>query len=473
MHPLWHVARKELLELRRDGRWRSSAWALLVLLLASLGLGALREAEWQRDRTLAARSDRHHWEGQGAKNPHSAAHFGVYALPPRDVLSAIDPGIEPYVGQALWLEAHWQDFMQNRPAEDRPALQRFGELTAATSLQLLAPLLIVVLLFDSVAGERARGTWRQVRSLGVRPWHLAAGKLLACLIALAVVLAPAFLLAVWLAASSPARDTSAPLLRLALLCTGYGLYLLAFAALSVAVSAVAPSPRVALLLLLGFWVANGLVLPRATAEWAAARHPTPDASGFWNAIGNDFEYGPDGRDSAARRAQALRSDALRRYAVERVEDLPVSLAGLELQAGEEHGAAVFDRHFRRLWDTYARQDGARLWGASLAPLVALRALSMGCARSDFMHRRHFAEAAESYRRAFVARLNQELIVHGRGLDFDYKAAPSLWKTLPDFEYRPPDVSTTLRAQRVPLAWLAGWAALTLAAAWVGVTRARV
>jgi ABC-2 type transport system permease protein len=471
MHAIGRIARKELLEASRDGRLRWASGALVALLLGSLAVGALRDTEWRHERAAAMRADRRHWEQQGLKNPHSAAHFGVYALPPRDVLNALDPGIEPYVGQALWLEAHWQDFMQNRPAEDRPALQRFGELTVALTLQLLVPLLIVVLLFDSVAGERARGTWRQLRSLGVRPWHLAAGKLLGCLAALALVLAPAFGAAAWLAARAADADPSAPLQRLGMFALGYGLYLLTCAALAVAVSAWAASPRVALLLLLGFWVANGLILPRAASEWAAARHPTPDASAFWEAISNDFERGLDGQDSAARRAEALREGALRRYGVQRLEDLPVSFAGLELQSSEEHGAAIFDHHFRRLWDTYALQEQAGLRAAVLSPLVALRALSTGVARSDFQHRRHFATAAETFRRAFVARLNGELIARGKGLDFDYKVDQAFWRTLPTFEYRAPDVRSTLAAQRLPLAWLSGWACAALAAAFVATGRA--
>jgi ABC-2 type transport system permease protein len=44
----------------------------------------------------------------------------------------------------------------------------FGELTGATVLQLLVPLLIVMLSFDALAGERESGTLRQLMSLGVR-----------------------------------------------------------------------------------------------------------------------------------------------------------------------------------------------------------------------------------------------------------------------------------------------------------------
>ncbi len=473
MHPVARIARKELLELRRDGRFVAAALALLTLLVASLALGAVRHGEWQRERAHAERADRRHWEGQGAKNPHSAAHFGVYAVPPRDPLSVLDPGIEPYVGQALWLEAHWQDLMQNRPAEDRGALQRFGELTAATTLQLLAPLLVLLLLFDAIAGERERGSLRQLRSLGVTPWHWALGTMLGRGAALALVLTPALAGAALLAASTGPGDTSAPLARLALLALGYALYLCAFAGISVAVSAWAPNAHLALLILLGFWVANGLVLPRAASEWAAASDPTPDANAFWTRIGSDFEHGLDGRDSPERRTHALHAEALRRYGVQRLEDLPVSLAGLELQAAEEHGAALFDRHFRALWDTYARQDRARLLAAALTPLVALRALSMGAARSDFAQRRHFAEAAEAFRRDFVARLNSELIAHGRGLDFDYKVHPTFWKTLPVFTYEAPSAALTLRAQWAPLAWLLGWAGLAIAAAFTAVARLRV
>ena len=73
------------------------------------------------------------WLGQTKKNPHSAAHYGVYAFKPKSPLAIVDTGIDPYMGVAVWLEAHKQNEFKYRPAQDRTAVGRFGEMTAAGS----------------------------------------------------------------------------------------------------------------------------------------------------------------------------------------------------------------------------------------------------------------------------------------------------------------------------------------------------
>lgn len=460
-----HVARKELRERLRDGRFRAAAGGLGLLLLLALGTGVIERGAAERERLTAERRDRAQWEGQGRKNPHSAAHFGVYALPPSDVLGAFDPGLEAFTGRALWLEAHWQDFFQHRPAEDGGGVQRFAQLSLARVLQLLLPLLVVALLFDAWSGERERGTLRQLLSLGARPWALGLGKLAGGGAALALLLAPLLVLAALVAWRG---STAGPgtLARLAFMATGYALYLLAFAGLALTVSALASSSRAALVALLVFWAVNGLVAPRLAADLSEILHPTPAATSFWAGVSRDFEHGLDGHDPADARRQELERRVLREYGVERLQDLPVSFAGLALQASEDHGALVFDRHFSNLWDLYERQERAQLALAAVAPLLAVRALSMGAARTDFSHRRHFARAAESFRRVFVKQLNDSMAARAKGLDFDYKAEPEYWRTLPKFTYEPPALADTLRAQTAPLALLALWAAAALgAAAW--------
>ena len=172
-HPVWTIARKELRESLRDGRFRVLAVGVLALLVAGLAAGWLDTREARQTIESARAADHATWLGQGARNPHSAAHFGHYAFKPRPVLSALDRGVDAYLGTAVWLEAHWQDPFALRPAEDRTALQRFGELSAAFTLQVLAPLLVIFLGFAGFAGERERGTLRQLASLGLEARTLA------------------------------------------------------------------------------------------------------------------------------------------------------------------------------------------------------------------------------------------------------------------------------------------------------------
>lgn len=60
---------------------------------------------------------------------------------------------------------------------------------------------------------------------------------------------------------------------------------------------------------------------------------------------------------------------------------------------------MFDRRYRQLWDTFEQQQRSQEWGAGfIAPLLSLRAFSMGMAGTDFGYYRNFASAAEDQRR---------------------------------------------------------------------------
>jgi ABC-2 type transport system permease protein len=467
------IARKELLEMVRDGRFRAAAAIVTVLLLAALATGLGHQRARTEEVATAARLDRAVWEGQGEKNPHSAAHYGVYAFKPAPPLSLADRGLSAYVGQTVWLEAHWQNLASHRPAEDRTSVQRFGELTAATVLQLLLPLVIVLLSFSAFAGEKETGTLRQLSSLGVPGRTLALGKALGVAGALALLLVPASTVgAVVLALAAP-EAWGSTLGRATLLALGYILYLAAFLGLSLAVSALVSSSRVALVVLLGFWIVNSLAMPRAVADLSERLHPAPTATAMWAAMREDFARGIDGHNPADTRRKELERKVLAEYGVTKVEDLPVSFAGISLQAGEEYGNQIFDRHYGALWDTYARQDRTHLAGAVVAPLLAVRSFSMGLAGTDFAQHRHFVTAAERYRRDLQRVLNGEMTQRAKGLDFTYKAGADFWATAPRFDYEPPSLSWLLRQQAGALALLALWAAAACTAAVWAASRLRV
>lgn len=467
------IARKELVEMTRDGRFRAAAAIVGVLLLAALLTGLAHQRARNEEVATAAQLDREVWEGQGEKNPHSAAHYGVYAFKPAPPLSLADRGLTAYVGQTVWLEAHWQNLAAHRPAEDRTAVQRFGELTAAAVLQLLLPLVIVLLSFSAFAGEREAGTLRQLASLGVPGRALALGKALGVAGALGLVLVPASVIGAAVLALAAPDTWGATLVRAGLLALGYILYLAAFLGLSLAVSALAGSSRLALVVLLGFWIVNGLAAPRAIADLSERLYPAPTATAMWAEMREDFAKGIDGHSPADVRTKELEKKVLAEYGVTKVEELPVSFAGISLQAGEEYGNQVFDRHYGALWDTYARQDRVHLAGALVAPLLAVRSFSMGLAGTDFSQHRHFVTAAEGYRRDLQRVLNGEMTQKAKGLDFTYKADADFWSSAPPFTYEPPSLSFTLKQQAGPLALLLAWTvAASLAAAWAA-SRLRV
>lgn len=466
-----HIVRKEFTDVLRDGRFRWCSVLVGALLLVSLGHGWVQARSAHEERAAAQATAREHWETQGEKNPHSAAHYGIYAFKPRLALSFVDEGVDPYTGTSVWLEAHRQNDFLLRPAQDATAAQRIGALTAAQVLQHLVPLLIILLTFGALAGERERGTLRQLLATGIGRRDLAAGKALGVAGALGLLLVPAAVVgAAALVVASPGPAAS-PLARGTVLAGVYLAYFTAFLALSLAVSAWARSARTALVVLLAVWVVNGLVAPRVAVDLSKWLHPTPSALEFARTVEQEMASGagdisPPDRDASTRRLLA-------EYGVARVEDLPINAVGVYLQESEEFGNRIFDRNYGALWDTFERQSVVHETVALAAPLLAVRTLSMGLAGTDVEQHRHFAVAAETYRRDLMRQMNGDMTENSLTGDFTYTVGAEVWEAVPPLQYAAPTLGWVLGNRILSLLVLGTWLVGAIVAAAVRVRRAEV
>lgn len=465
------IARKEITEMLRDGRFRWAAAILLLLLLSALAAGGKYHASVSAQHEAGQAAERERWLNQGEKGPHSAAHYGVYAFKPKNPLALFDSGIESYVGVSTWLEAHSQNEFSYRPADDGTAIQRFGELTAATVLQVLVPLLIILLCFGAFAGERERGTLRQVMSLGVRPRDLVLGKAIGICAVVLLLLLPALAAGViaLMASGTGGSFWTALFPRIALLAVSYSLYLGIFIFISLAVSARVESARFALVILISFWAVNCLIAPRAMADLAAAWFPTPSGVEFRSqirtAVNDDSE--------AMAEVQRLQAEMMAEYGVENPEDLPINFVGIEVQAGEEHGYRIYDREFSRLFDTVRQQNRSYQLGSAVAPMLGVQSVSMAFSGTDFEHHRHFVEAAEEYRRVIQKIMNDAWTANPERDGERYLAGPDLWREVPEFSYAKPNAAWAMRHYGPGMFLLIAWFGIALAAALLSAARMKV
>lgn len=456
------IARKEFVDLVRDGRFRWAAAAVMLLLAAAMAVGWRGWRDVREEHERAQAEARRHFEGQEEKNPHAAAHYGLYVFKPKPPLAFLDSGVDPYTGVSVHLEAHRRNEVRNRPARDSTALQRFGELTAAAVLQSLVPLLIIFLTFSALAGEREQGTLRQLLSLGVRPSTLLIGKALGLAAALGLILLPAIGLGTLLLMRRTPEGSHDWYEALAL-AAGYLAYLGIFLAVSLLVSAHARSSRSALVALLGFWIVNAMVAPRLATDLARRSVRTPSSVEFGAAIQREIKGGLNGHDPEDKRLDRLKQELLAKHGVGTIEELPINFQGVALQAGEEYGNSVFDRHYGALWDAFRRQDDVRKRLGLVFPTLAIRDLSMALAETDNRHAREFADSAEAYRRELVRALNRDLEVNGADLGFMYQAGPELWRSMPEYRFEPSGLADTMKAQGLAWCSLAAW---LLGTAWL-------
>ena len=132
------IVRKEFLELLRDGRAIGLSLIVSLLLMLALVTGLSTESAREQSIIQAKAADAAVFNAQGEKNPHSAAHFSRMAHKPIAPFSAFDPGVSSFLGQVVWLEAHYRNPAMFRAAEDAPELSRLENFSlAGTPLSLV------------------------------------------------------------------------------------------------------------------------------------------------------------------------------------------------------------------------------------------------------------------------------------------------------------------------------------------------
>jgi ABC-2 type transport system permease protein len=450
----WRVIRLEIVNVLRDVRLAAALGTCVAVFFLSGTAALMHVRDDARVKAEVSAAERDRWLGQGEKDPHSAAHYSIYAFRPVSPLEAIEPGIAPFVGQAVWLEAHLQNDLLSRPQQDATMFQRLGVVDPAALLIRVGPLVVFLLAFALAAGDRGLGT--QALAFGNAPSRgvFVAAKIVGTsalgMLALVVPLTLVGAVSVALYGSHP-MDAG---IRLIGWLAGATAYVAITSIVAVIVCMAAASVQTALSVLLLAWV--GLVLAAlpagsALAEWTRQLPSfqqtklvlVDEAPAYWTP------------EAGAEQTATI----LRRYGVQSERELDerqINVRGAQLDVAERHAQEVFDREIGGFYDHVVAQDLAYAHLGWLSPAVAFDAVSSAIAGTDFLHHRHFVDAAESYRRGLVNRMNADLIPHPAVGGREHTNDISLWSDVPPFEYRPRPVMAAVQSALSPLLALATW-----------------
>lgn len=463
MKAVGRIAREEWRFLLR-GWGAGFGLVLLCLLTLTAALSA-----WEHQRSANAERAQYQaqanqeFAAQPDRHPHRVAHYGHFLFRPLNALAAFDPGIDAYTGNTLFLEAHRQNSANFGDVRQSSLLLRFGQLTPAFVLQVLAPLLLVFVGHAGVARERESGTLRILLAQGVRARHIVLGKCLALAGFAALLLLPALLALGWLAVSAQVPWGLALLLAL-----GYALWLGLWTVIVVLVSSGLAHGRDALLSLLAVWTVLVIVLPRVIPDLAS--HTIALPTRFENEIHVEREYLAlgDAHNPQDPKFEQFRAQVLTQYGVERIEDLPVNFTGLLGIEGERQSSELFNRYAMAVLNRQTRQNrfvDAFNW---LSPTLALRRLSMAAAGTDMHSYERFLEQAEHHRYDLVQGLNQLQAEHidyedDNDPDKDSRISHAHWQAFTEFQFQAAPLAQTLQraapAAAVLLLWLVGMAGL--------------
>jgi ABC-2 type transport system permease protein len=465
---IWRLLRLEIVNVARDTRL-AAAMSVFAAVMLLAGIVALRDVQQTASvKAVVAARERQRWLAQGEKDPHAAAHYSVYAFTPSTPLQAVDPGIVPFVGQAVWLEAHLQNDLLFRPQQDAHPFERYGLVDPSGLLTGVGPLAIFLLAFAVAARERERGVFGLAAGTAItRRAFIGAKSIAVVAVASVALVAPVVIVGAISILTSAAAPPDAPA-RLAGWACVAAAYVSALSVIAVAVCLAARSAQMAFAALTAIWIALVLAALPAASAAAERQHPLPSFQGVRLTVAEEAPayWLPEA-------GERMMAALLGRYGARRESEVPaINTRGLLLDGMERHAHEVFDREIGGYYDRVAAQDAAYARLSWLSPAVAFDVASAAFAGTDFFHHRHFIDVAERYRRALVNRMNADLIPNPAPNGIEHTNDLALWSQIPAFTYTPPPLSHALDVSSAALLALACWmgAAVAFASVIAAVVR---
>lgn len=432
------IIQKELKELWREGRVKWLTIIIALLLIATI-ITSYRYSRHLKDtHALAMHADRKVWESQPEKNPHSAAHFGFYLFKPVYPLSIFEPGVDRYTGSMLYLEAHKRNSEQFSAIADESDIARTGFLSPAFVLQFLIPLLIIVAGFNIISKEKENANLSLLISLGCTPRQLFWGKWFALYSLIIAILIPVFIsgLIILTAVNAGGNDYVAALIMLLL-------YLLFYAIIInvvLYVSAKAKKSGYAFLYCILFWMISSVLVPKLAGSIAQQQSPLLTPQQVIDVFENlDKAHGASIHELSGPTYKHLVDSMLKKYNADSVNQLPVNMAGIRLDVGEQLNTHDYEVITMMQLDKLKKQQQIITAAGILSPFIPSNQISMAVANTDVYSHHDFTDSGEQYRRKYVNMMNR-YIAYGSGLHeafTSFKAGKDLWKTVPQFQYQQP------------------------------------
>lgn len=429
----------------------------IVTLTTVTWLGIVQNNKQQALQLAAKDHVRKQWESIDAMNTHGAAHYGSYAFKPVTALSSMDEGINTITGKVLRLEGHAQNEIAYSEASQSLSISKFGKLKPALLLQYVIPLFLIFLAFASVSSEKETGRLKLLVFQGTSLSKLISAK------ALSVWIYGLFLLIVTigihLLVNTTATDTDS-FIRTALLLLAYAVYYYIIALLATWFSARLKSNAASLSTMLSLWILWTIFLPKIWGNTVDKLYPLPSRQEFKAAMQKDRSKGLDGHNPADKSADEFKRKILAKYKVDKVEDLPINYDGLRMQADEEYGNNVWDKHFGNNYFILKKQKNVYQLSGIFNPFASLQSASMGLSGSDMYHHLEFLQQAENYRRNLIKTLNEKQAYGGSKTgDWSWKESNAFFKSLKDFEYRIPVIGKASSQYLTDMLLLMLWALL--------------
>lgn len=433
----------------------------VILTLAALAVNGFHIEEASHTREHLQQEAKQSFLSQPDKHPHRMVHYGHYVFRTPTALSVIEPGVDTYTGNAIFLEGHRQNSAMFAEQRQSAGLTRFSSLTPSFLALVLAPLFIILIGYGSVSREREAGTLTLLLSQGATRWQLVAGKLIALLLASSAFLLPLLMASLYVAIAKES------LLLVTLFSLGYLVYFFLWACIVTASSTFFEKSSVSFTALIVVWISVCILLPRLGSSVATNAEPTMGKLEADFKVEEKMRSLGNGHDIDDPEFIKLKKETLAKYNVDTIDELPINFRGVVAQYSEQRQAEVIAEFAEnRMQEELKQAQIARQFGW-LSPTVALRSFTTVLAGTSIETHHRFLREAEALRLNFVQRLNQvhvEKLDYGLDMNRNASAAAadkavvnaSNWAVLSDFNFEPEAASLRIKHAAIYSAQLLLW-----------------
>ncbi|MBH0004111.1 DUF3526 domain-containing protein [Pseudoalteromonas sp. SWYJZ12] len=372
----------------------------LVLTLASVIVTAITMMELSHARhELQTTSDKS-FVDQPDRHPHRMVHYGHYAFRTPSPLSTLDPGIDAYTGNSIFLEGHRQNSAMFADSRQGTALTKLGSLTPAFIVQTLAPLLLILIGYSGISRERESQTLSYLLSQGTSGVTLIAGKGLALLSVVGLILTPLTVSALFTVAAGES------LLAVVSFVVGYALYLTVWVLLILLASSVFSKNSGSFTALAFVWILLCIVMPRVASTSASTAVPSAGKIETDFAVKAQLRKLGDGHNANDPAFMQFKQSLLKKYNVKSIDELPVNFRGLVASESEAKLTNVLNKFAQQRMQAELKQTKVSRYFGWVSPMVAIRSLSMIVVGTSIETHHRFLRETEQLRFDFVQGLNK-------------------------------------------------------------------
>lgn len=428
----------------------------LILTLSSVIVTSVNMMELSHTRQESQNTAQDTFVDQPDRHPHRMVHYGHYAFRSPSPLSVLDPGVDAYTGNSIFLEGHRQNSAMFADQRQGTALTQLGSLSPAFVIQVLAPLLLILIGYSCISREKESQTLTYILAQGTSGWHLTMGKGLALMSIVGLILLPLLISAI----TTFYQGESATAIFSFLL--GYALYLSVWVLLILIFSSVLSKNSESFMALVFIWILFCIVMPRVASTTAATTIDSPGKLETDFTVIEEIRKLGDGHNAADPAFEKLKKSLLVKYNVGSIEQLPINFRGIVAEKSEADLTAVLNRFAEQRMSSELLQTNISRNFGWLSPMMAVRSLSMMVAGTSIETHHRFLREAESLRFDFVQGLNK---LHAQQLNYQddinrnkdeqatQKARISAenWQVMQDFNFIVDD--PTVRLQRSTPAFL--------------------